>query len=125
LTEPKANYFPHTVVCNLGDLATVPEPFYIGQVTENDVEANVMQVRWYCPTLRSKEKKTKYSEMNYELELIAIQQRGRQNGAARYRMEERHQQIAYNEVSHSISLLCISCCISILICCVCSLFDKC
>ena len=78
------------------------EPFYVGQVTDNDANAQTMQVRWYCPTLRSKEKKTKYSEMNYELELIPVPQRGRQNGAARYRMEERHQQITYKEVSGNI-----------------------
>ena len=83
-------------------VATEEERFFIGQVTDNNFHSSTMQVRWFHPTERSKLKyKNHYHKMSYTLELVPVPQRGRQNGAARYRMEERHDELRYSQVRFS------------------------
>ena len=92
------------ILCNV-NLADVEEPFYLAQITENLGTESRMEVRWFCPSRNSKAKTRQYSEMNNELELLAVQLRGRQNGPPRFRMDERHQSLTYQEVHFGFSLL--------------------
>ena len=82
------------------------EPFYIAEVTDNDFHKDILDVRWYRATDRSKAKfanrnNTKvHHMMHYELELLMVNQRGWQNsyGGRRVRLDENHHQIPYDEV---------------------------
>ena len=87
------------------------EPFYIGEVTDNDFHKGILDIRWYRATDRSKAKfanrnNTKiHHMMHYELELLMVNQRGRQNGGRRVRLDENHQQIPYDEVRVQLSAI--------------------
>ena len=84
-----------------GGAAHAEAKFLIAEVTENDFHTDILHVRWYQPTRMSREKylRTKqWHKMSYELELLPVAQRGRQNAAARHRMAEQHQEIPYTDV---------------------------
>ena len=88
--------------CCLGSTANAEAKFLIAEVTENDFHVDIVHVRWYTPSRMSREKfvrTNQWHKMSYELELVPVQQRGRQNAAARYRMAEQHQEIPYADVS--------------------------
>lgn len=86
--------------------ASEPEPFYLAEVVDNDFHHNKVTVRWYTPTTISRNRfKGQFHLMNYELELVQVSQRGRQNGQTRYKLQPRLQTLDYNQCFFGFSKL--------------------
>lgn len=97
------NFFYQILVCYIDE---EPEPFYVAEVIANNFHTNILTVRWYTPTSLSKKRcKDAYHNMFYELELEKIEQRGRQAGPARYRLDPIVQDITYDQCFFGFSKL--------------------
>jgi hypothetical protein len=72
------------------------DKFYIGQVIDNDIVEENINLRWFAPTKLSRERGKEWQNFCFELELQAVKCAGqRQNGAVRTRLQQQTQEVVY------------------------------
>ena len=83
--------------CFLSISADEEDKFYIGQVIDNDIVSETINLRWFVPTALSRERGKEWQHYCFELQLETVRCSGqRQNGAARTRLEQQCQEVQYN-----------------------------